>query len=200
MLVRPSIPSRRLGSALLLGAILWSAPALADLETELLAVSCAACHGTDGSSIGAATPTIASLSPEYFVDSMIAYKTETRPSTVMGRIAKGYSDAEIDKLAEYFEGKPFERPGQAVDQAKADAGKGLAKKYCESCHEEEGKVGEGVGVLAGQRLPYMQFSVTDFLSGRRAMEKRQKQKFDALLADQGRDAFDAILHYYASVK
>ena len=62
------------------------------------------------------------------------------------------------------------------------------------------EVGEGVGVLAGQRLPYMQFSVTDFLSGRRAMEKRQKQKFDALLADQGRDAFDAILHYYASVK
>jgi hypothetical protein len=42
--------------------------------------------------------------------------------------------------------------------------------------------------------------VSDFLSGRRDMEKRQKQKFEALVADQGKDAFDAILQYYASVK
>jgi hypothetical protein len=44
----------------------------------------------------------------------------------------------------------------------------------------------------------MKYSVADFLSGDREMEKRQKQKFDTLLAEQGRDAFDAVLHYYAS--
>ncbi|EWY42887.1 hypothetical protein N825_02660 [Skermanella stibiiresistens SB22] len=98
MPVRPTLPSRSLAPALLLAAALWSAPAWAEFETELLAVFCAACHGTDGNSIGVATPTIASLSPEYLVDSMIAYKTKTRRSTVMGRIAKGYSDADIDKL------------------------------------------------------------------------------------------------------
>jgi sulfide dehydrogenase cytochrome subunit len=31
-----------------------------------------------------------------------AFRSGERPSTVMGRLAKGYSDAEIDALAAYF--------------------------------------------------------------------------------------------------
>jgi sulfide dehydrogenase cytochrome subunit len=167
---------------------------------EALANTCAGCHGTDGTSLGPSTPTIASLSVEYFVMSMKDYKSGKRPATVMDRIAKGYSDEQIEVMAKYFQQKPFVRVSQTVDAAKVKEGKALAKKYCESCHEEEGKVGEGVGVLAGQKLPYMQYSVVDFLGGKREMEKRQKQKFEALVSDKGADAFDSILHYYASVK
>lgn len=128
------------------------------------------------------------------------YKSGKRPSTVMSRIAKGYSDDDITAMAKYFQSKPFARPGQTVDAAKAKQGKALAK-YCKSCHEDEGRIGKGVGVLAGQMLPYMQYSTTDFVSGKREMEKRQKAKFEALDGRNERaEAFEPILHYYAGVK
>jgi sulfide dehydrogenase cytochrome subunit len=193
---------RLLRLAAIVGAVgAASAASAQNTNAEMLANTCAGCHGVDGSSKGPATPTIASLSTDYFVMSMKDYKSGKRPSTVMARIAKGYSDEDITAMAKYFQSKPFARPGQTVDAAKAKQGKALAKKYCESCHEDEGRIGEGVGVLAGQMLPYMQYSTADFVSGKREMEKRQKAKFDALQKEQGGfEAFDPILHYYAGVK
>lgn len=192
---------RFLGIALIAGAAFAASPAMADSKAEMLANTCAGCHGTDGSSHGPATPTIASLSKEYFISSMKDFKSGKRTSTVMDRIAKGYSDEEIEAMANHFQTKPFVRTMQVVDAAKAKGGKELAKKYCSSCHEEEGKVGEGVGVLAGQWVPYMQFALSDFLGGKRELEKRQKQKFDLLMQEQGgAEAFQSILHYYAGVK
>ncbi|HYH17462.1 MAG TPA: cytochrome c [Azospirillum sp.] len=198
----PSRVRRLLTASMVAGLTLAGAgTALAQTASpEALANTCAGCHGTDGASLGPSTPTIASLSVEYFVMSMKDYKTGKRPATVMDRIAKGYSDEQIEAMAKYFQQKPFVRVNQPVDAGKVKDGKALAKKYCESCHEEEGKIGEGVGVLAGQKLPYMQYSVVDFLGGKREMEKRQKQKFEALVNEKGKDAFDSILHYYASVK
>jgi sulfide dehydrogenase cytochrome subunit len=118
----------------------------------------------------------------------------------MDRIAKGYSDDDIMAMAKHFQAKAFQRFPQVTDPAKVKSGKALAKKYCESCHEDEGRIAEGVGVLAGQWLPYMQYSMIDFLSGQRQTERRQKAKFDELVRDKGVDAFQDILHYYASVK
>ena len=188
-------------AAAVLGMAFSTAPATAENNTEMMADTCAGCHGTDGSSRGPATPTIASLSKDYFISSMQDFKSGSRPSTVMGRIAKGYSDADIEAMADYFETKPFVRTFQTVDAALAKGGKELAKEYCSKCHEKEGKDGEGVGVLAGQWLPYMQIAVQDFVSGKREMEKRQKKKFDALMAEKGGiEAFQPILHYYANVK
>lgn len=188
-------------AALLAGfGLTTKAAQAADIAVEALAAPCAGCHGADGTSIGLAMPTIAGLPKEYFVEAMVGYKTDLKPSTVMGRIAKGYTDKQMEQLAAYFADKPFGRPPQPVDAARVAKGKALVGKYCERCHENEGRDADGVGVLAGQKLIYMQFSVADFLSGKREMEKRQKQKFDELLADHGKDAFDDILHYYASVK
>ena len=172
--------------AAILGAALFAMPASAeDNKAEMMADTCAGCHGTDGSSQGPMTPTIASLSLDYFIISMKDFKSGRRPSTIMSRIAKAYSDADIEAMAHYFETKPFVRTFQTVDAANIKNGKEMAKKYCSSCHEEEGKVGEGVGVLAGQWLPYMQISLADFLDGSRELERRQKQKFDKLIEEQG---------------
>lgn len=174
--------------------------ALAGPSVEMMAETCAGCHGTDGSSLGPVTPTIASISVDYFVLSMKDYKSGRRPATVMDRIAKAYSDEDIMAMAKYFQQKPFVRVKQATDPAKVKSGKALAKKYCESCHEDEGRIAEGVGMLAGQWLPYMQYSMVDFLSLKRETERRQKAKFDQVVKEKGADAFQDILHYYASVK
>lgn len=66
-----------------------------------LAASCAACHGTQGNSVGI-TPALSGLNSEYFIAEMLAFKQGTKPSTVMHRHAKGLTNDEITLLAEYF--------------------------------------------------------------------------------------------------
>jgi cytochrome c553 len=72
-----------------------------------MAATCDTCHGPNGVSSGPAVPTIAGFSPQYFVKSMDEFRDDTRPSTVMGPIAKGYSDDEIAAMAAWFTKRPF---------------------------------------------------------------------------------------------
>ncbi len=66
-----------------------------------MASSCAACHGTNGKSVGGA-PVLAGLDKTYFIAQMKDFKSGARPATVMNKHAKGYSDAEIEQLASFF--------------------------------------------------------------------------------------------------
>ncbi|MEY3746807.1 MAG: hypothetical protein RL194_266 [Pseudomonadota bacterium] len=72
---------------------------------RVLAASCAACHGTNGNSVGG-TPVLAGLHPEHFSSQMQAFKSGQRASTVMHRHARGLTDSEIVQLAEYFYKQP----------------------------------------------------------------------------------------------
>ncbi len=67
----------------------------------MLSNSCAACHGTFGKSPGA-IPAINGKSASFIVQSFKDFQTGARPSTVMGRHAKGYSDQEIQLIADFF--------------------------------------------------------------------------------------------------
>jgi cytochrome subunit of sulfide dehydrogenase len=67
-----------------------------------LAANCAACHGTNGNSVGGAVGGLAGLDKDYFVNQMKLFKEGKREATLMHQIAKGYSDAEISALAGYF--------------------------------------------------------------------------------------------------
>ncbi|MDF1733219.1 MAG: cytochrome C [Minwuia sp.] len=80
-----------------------SGPAAAGDVTEaaVLALSCAACHGPGGASPGS-IPAIDRLTPSEIVAALRAFRSGTRPATVMDRIAKGYSDAEIAQLSGQF--------------------------------------------------------------------------------------------------
>ena len=67
----------------------------------VLSASCAGCHGTDGRSPGSIPP-IYGRSADFIRASMDDFRSGNRPSTVMGRHAKGYTDEEISLIAEYF--------------------------------------------------------------------------------------------------
>lgn len=66
-----------------------------------MAASCAACHGTNGNSVGG-VPALAGLDKAYFITQMQDMKSGKRPTTVMIKHAKGYNDEEIAQLAAYF--------------------------------------------------------------------------------------------------
>jgi sulfide dehydrogenase cytochrome subunit len=178
-----------LGSGLLLGATQMSAAPTA----SMLANACAGCHGTDGASLGPATPTIGGQSKKYLIATMKAFKSGERPSLLMGQIAKGYTDEEIELLAGFFAAKPDVRASQEVDAAKMAAGEKLYGDNCETCHREHGSVADDAGLLAGQWLAYLQYTMQDFRSGTRTMPKKMKDKVDELDEAQ----IDALLHFFA---
>ena len=62
--------------------------------------NCFTCHGPDGRSPGS-IPSLNGQSADALVKSMNDFKSGARPSTVMGRHGKGYSDAEIAAIAKY---------------------------------------------------------------------------------------------------
>ena len=75
-------------------------PALAqNADPRLLAWSCAGCHGPDGHS-PSMIPSLYGRTAAAIGETLRAYRADRMPSTVMGRIAKGYSDAEIDSVAQ----------------------------------------------------------------------------------------------------
>jgi len=167
----------------------------------MLANTCAGCHGTNGSSVGPASPTIAGISHDYFIETMEAYKKAERPSTIMTRIAKGYTEEEIKLMAKFFSKQKFVRYEQTYDRKKAKLGKKLHKKYCEKCHEDAGRSAEDdAGILAGQWEPYLRFTMQDFTSGNRSMEKKMKKKMDKLQKARGDQGVDALIHFYSSQK
>ena len=180
-----------LGSGLLMGAAHLSAAPTA----TMLANTCAGCHGTDGASTGPATPSLAGMSEIYMVDSMIAFKSGERPSTVMGRIAKGYSEEEFKLMGSYFAKQPITITSQKLAAAKVAAGSKLFGKNCEKCHDEKGGLADDdSGILASQWLPYLQYSMEDFQGGSREMAKKMKKKVDKLSDDE----LEALLQFFAS--
>jgi cytochrome subunit of sulfide dehydrogenase len=70
-------------------------------HTTILAASCAACHGSQGNSLGV-SPVLAGLDATYFSAQMLAFKNGSRASTVMHHHAKGLTPDEINHLAVYF--------------------------------------------------------------------------------------------------
>jgi sulfide dehydrogenase cytochrome subunit len=73
------------------------------LYLRSLAANCAQCHGTDGHAApGSELPLLAGMPREALLAQLQAFKTGTRPSTIMGQIAKGYSEAQLEQLAAWF--------------------------------------------------------------------------------------------------
>ena len=201
-----------LAAGALMGFVSLSSAQAADASASMLADTCNGCHGPDGVSQGPAAPTIAGMNKFYLVESMKAYKMGTnRPSTIMQRIAKGYTDSEIDAIAGYFSAKKFGRVAmQNTDAGAATKGQAIAKDLCESCHEKEGYAAEDYPVLAGQMMPYLKNNLVDFNSGARSIdnnpnmsdkEKRKKKRaLEDLMAKHGDDGMAAVLNFYASRK
>jgi sulfide dehydrogenase cytochrome subunit len=189
-----------IGSVLIAGA----GQVMAGPTAKMMADTCAGCHGTNGQSAGPASPNLAGISESYFIDSMTYFKNlekgaehgeDARPATIMNRIAKGYTDEQIEAMAEYFASLPVYKANVPHDAAKAKAGFDVYDKACSKCHDEGGSLpDDDAGILAGQWLPWLQYSMVDFRSGHREMPKKMKKEVEKLSDEE----IEAVLHYFAS--
>jgi cytochrome c553 len=65
------------------------------------ASSCSGCHAAD-KRVDTAVPTLIGRTATDLVAQMQAFKSGQKPGTVMDRIAKGFSDAEIRAIADWY--------------------------------------------------------------------------------------------------
>ncbi len=91
----------------LLAAVPLAAPAQPPAG-RLLASQCAQCHGTDGNSVSD-LETLAGESAKDMLSELLDMKYSDDVGDIMIKQAKGYTDAQLRLIAEYFAAQP--RPG-----------------------------------------------------------------------------------------
>ena len=64
-----------------------------------LAATCTHCHGTDGRSANIA---LAGVAKGEIVQKMKEFKAGSRQATLMHQLAKGYTEQQVEMIAEYF--------------------------------------------------------------------------------------------------
>ena len=67
--------------------------------------SCSGCHALSRT-VDTPVPRLVGRKADELVLAMREFKAGTRPATVMGRLAKGFSDEEIAALSTWFAGQP----------------------------------------------------------------------------------------------
>lgn len=93
----------RTGVALLVGGLLAGASGTAAAQAPLVAEGCVGCHGPGARGSGSVVG-LAGRDARELATAMMAFRAGERTGTIMNRIAKGYTDAEIAAVAAYLAG------------------------------------------------------------------------------------------------
>jgi cytochrome subunit of sulfide dehydrogenase len=99
-----SATARLAACAALLLASSWAPAQDANLARNL-AATCANCHGTNGQARGD-LKVLAGMNAGKIVALVADFRSGAQPSTVMGQIARGYSDEQIRLVAGYLAVQP----------------------------------------------------------------------------------------------
>jgi len=101
---------RRLAAASAALAAALAFPVLAQdaqtLQVAGLAATCANCHGTQGRTVGNALPPLTGMNRDAMLEQLRAFRSGTRPATIMHQLTKGYSEAQLEQIATYFSRQP----------------------------------------------------------------------------------------------
>lgn len=179
------------------GVLVMSASAMAlPPNAAMLANACAGCHGTFGASAGPSMPSLAGQSKQAIVQAMKNFKSGERPSTVMGRLAKGYTDADFAAMGNFFAAQKLHLTQQTLDQQRVVKGAALHNSKCKNCHPDNGKTNEDdTPPVASQWLPYLQMQMALYVEG-----KRKTTKMSDVVKGLSADELESLMQFYASTK
>ena len=173
--------------------------AAAPRSGAMLGNTCAGCHGTNGYSAGHIMPSLAGMDKRYLQKSMRDFRSGARPSTVMGRIARGYTDADIAAMASFFAEQEWRQAPGKVNKKLVAEGKAIHMDQCESCHADGGRKNKDeVPRLAGQWQPYLYILLRDMhdIDFEGVQPIRMRQRVQKL----SKEELEALSHYYAGQK
>ncbi len=132
---------------------------------KVLSANCTACHGPGGESTNPVWPNLAGQHATYLINALQAFKSGARPNEMMGGMAAGLNDADMENLAAYFSGRSCK--GIGADKAKAALGKKRSAS-CALCHGPTGvSPNPSWPDLAGQNEAYLGATLKSFKDGGR---------------------------------
>lgn len=160
-------------------------------SARMLANTCAGCHGTLGASAGEVMPTIGGMDQEYLAGVLRDYKTDRRPSTIMGRIMRGYSDQEISAIASFYAEQDWVSTDRVAVASDLGGAPELHERYCESCHKDGGREQDATSPrMAGQWAGYLEYAMLACRDGERCHPRKMKTRVtdltDAEIAELAR--------------
>ncbi len=80
----------------------WPLTALSEgANGQMLAQACVGCHGASWDGQGAITD-LRGYDRDSFLRVWEEFRTDERPATIMNRITRGYTEAEVAALADFF--------------------------------------------------------------------------------------------------
>lgn len=167
-------------------------------SAEALSLPCNGCHGPDGVSQGASIPSIAGMNAEYMAEVMVQFKEGRRSATIMNRIARGYRDYELRKVARYFAAKKWRSVRSTQREELVTRGHQLHERYCAECHEDSGRYHDkDVPRIAGQRDNYLTTQLGLYHAGKEQLP--QPSEMAEKLAEIAKDDLPALSAFYSTV-
>ena len=188
-----------------------------DQDPEKRIAICLACHGTRaggdidfGPDVHFGTPALRGMQHDYLKQSLIDYKTGSRPHEEMRAIASMLDEETIDFMARTFAAYPAPPLKTADELAKlADkdlrfrkgqtiAQEGVPEKEVPACMSCHGASGEGIADLgprlAGQNSIYIQQQFTTYADETR--QTAQAEIMQPVAAGLSAEEIEAIAYYY----
>ncbi len=124
---------------------------------------CANCHGETGISKLPEVPNLAGQNPAYLLEQIRKFGTGERKDQFMQGLIKVLKEEERVQAALFFAHSTV--PPSKADPVQVAKGKELFTKLCVRCHGAQARGGELYPRLAGQKLPYLQTSITRYRDG-----------------------------------
>jgi cytochrome c553 len=164
---------------------------------ERYATLCAACHGAQGVSTLANTPSLAGQPSFYAITQLFLYRDGRRDSGPMTAIAKPMTDDDLRGFADVI-GKlapAAPAPAGPPDAPRLARGAALAQRlHCLGCHGSQGEGARQVPRLAGQREDYLQLAMRGFRAGTRV---GYQPAMSEAMAGVAPDELDDLAHFLA---
>lgn len=155
-----------------------------------LSETCAGCHGENGNSALAGTPSLSRLHPTYLSAAIAAYQQGTRAHSAMKSMVEHLSPTDIEKLGFYYATrKPQASPGRV--KGEPERGAALNDK-CTKCHGQGGNSTDAhTPSLAGQDPAYLVAAMHAYAKGTRV----HKAMGDATSQLSDQDILDLAAYY-----
>jgi len=192
---------KRLSSLALVAGLVTTTAVLATPPDSMLGNTCAGCHGTNGLSLSP-MPRIAGFNEKYLVNTMKSYQSGERSSTIMGRIAKAYTEEELAAIAKFFASQKWETPTQEVDAKLVEKGGKIHEEKCKACHQENGAtMSDSMPRIAGQWLRYLEIIMDTYKDPERKMPENAMAKMMSMqMKVLEEEDISALANFYASQK
>ena len=160
-----------------LAAAILALPADAQ-QIEARLPACLACHGENGQSQLPEVPSLGAQQPFYTTVQLLMFRDKLRVTEPMNEMAKGLTDADIQKAAETIAKLPPPPPvADTADAARMEHGRTLAdQNRCNVCHQPKFQGADAVPRIGGQREDYL-------LKALRGYKDNSRHGYDAQMSE-----------------